>query len=172
MELTYKLTADDYASYSKYLTENGEYKKRIRGHSLIAAGMVLLVGGAAMLILRRDCLITAAAAAAGAVIIALLFPLIAKAGTKAALLNSIKEDDGSMFREQTLTVSEEGVSFESSDGEEVYSKSFPMNEIEAVAKYEAVYFLTFQNGNLLIVPLSAFKEGEEERFRSYFAAII
>ena len=48
-----------------------------------------------------------------AILIALLFPLIAKGGTKAALINSIKEDDGSMFREQTLTVNEKGVRVES-----------------------------------------------------------
>ncbi|MBO4407519.1 MAG: YcxB family protein [Clostridia bacterium] len=170
MELKYRLTADDYSAYSRFLMETGDFKKKIRGQSLAGAGMVLLCGGAAMLIFRQDYLITAIAALAGAILIALLFPLIAKGGTKAALINSIKEDDGSMFREQTLTVNEEGVRVESSDGEETYRKEFGMEEIETLRRYEEIYLLTFTNGNLLIVPRSAFtEEGSEDSFREYFA---
>ncbi len=171
MILKYKLTADDYASYSKYLMESGDYKKRIRGQSLIAAGLVLLAGVAAMLILQRDYLITALAAVAGGAVIALLFPLIAKAGTKAALLNSIKQDDGSMFREQTLSVTDTGVRIESSDGEEVYAKEFTFAEIDSLTPFENIYLLQFGNGNLMIIPKSAFGEGEEDAFRALFAAL-
>ncbi len=168
MVLQYKLSADDYESYGKYLMETGDFKKRIRSQRLIAAGLVLLCGGIAMAIFRRDYLVTALAAAAGAAIIALLFPLIAKAGTKAALINSIKQDDGSMFREQTLTVDDRGVRVESGDGEEIYQKEFTYDEIETLTPFEGIYLLQFQNGNLLIVPKTAFGEGEEEAFRACF----
>lgn len=171
MILQYKLSADDYGSYGKYLMERGDFKKRIRMQSLIAAGLVLLCGGAAMLILRRDYLITTIAAVIGAAVIALVFPLIAKAGTKAALVNSIKQDDGSMFREQTLTIGETGIRVESSDGEEVYAKEFTYEEIDELTPYEEIYLLQFKNGNLLIVPKTAFGEGQEEAFRALFAAL-
>ena len=172
MILQYTLTANDYESYGRYLMETGDFKKRIRGQSLIAAGLVLLCGVAAMLILKRDYLVTSLAAAAGAAVIALVFPLIAKAGTKAALVNSIKQDDGSMFREQTLTVGDNGIRVESSDGEEVYAKEFTFPEIEDLVPFEGIYLMHFQNGNLLIVPKSAFGEGQEEAFRALFGAVL
>ncbi|MCQ2446192.1 MAG: hypothetical protein MJ141_04865 [Clostridia bacterium] len=163
MKLTYRLNAENFTDYILYLTETPEHRKRVREQGLLA-GLLVLVIGAVMIFATKstEWITTAVASVSGAVIIALLFPAIARGGSRMAVINAIKTEGENMFREQTLRLTEDSIHVESGEEENVASRDFLREEITSADTYKSILLLHFENGNLLIVPLEALNDEQKE----------
>lgn len=163
MEIRYALNAENFTDYNLYLTDTPEYRLRVRNQGLWAGLMVLAVGAVMMIVTKcNDWIATAAASAGGAVLIALLFPAIARSGSKMAVLNAIKTEGETMFREQTLSVDEHAIHVEANEGENCVARDFQREDVTAVDTYKSILLIHFSNGNLLIVPRAALNEETEK----------
>lgn len=162
MEYRYQLNSDDYASYSRYLMEGPDFKKKTRTQGAIAALAVLIVGLISAFVMQRDIPVTAIVTLIAALAIFFLFPWIVRGGSKLALLNAVKDEGETMFREMRMWVEPDCIRIEADEGEQVIQKVIARDEIEETAAYEGILFLHLRNGNLFMVPERVFPTREEK----------
>jgi len=164
MEFRYRLNADDFTDYNGYMISGNQFKKRLQKQRIMSSLAVLGLGVVCLFFFKDKLYETMAVAIAAAAVLFFTFPSIAKGGMKSALLNMIRQDGDSLFREQLLQISEEGLHTESEDHGETITKNASPEELAGVSQFGQLYLIHFTNGNLLMVPVRAVEEGQKDKF--------